>query len=172
METTIANSNAGFNQVETVYEFNRIATGIEPGKFDATRVGFYIGHTLEEVSEILAEVSMGVIDVNEIEELRELAKNVDRFANLFKSNKFRGAIMRSNRGEVLDGFIDVIWTALGGAMNMTPRFREALVEVGRANMSKFPNGQVIRDSETGKVLKPAGWTPPNVEQFLEPLADD
>src|SRR5690606_22894841 len=134
--------------------------------------GFYAGHSLEELSEILKEVAEGVIDSGERQKLLDVVFTMSRLGDQFKHDHFRGAIMRSDRGQVLDGFIDLTWTALGGAMNMTPRFREALVDVGRANMSKFPNGHAIRDTDTGKVLKPAGWTPPNVEQFLEPLADD
>jgi predicted HAD superfamily Cof-like phosphohydrolase len=40
-------------------------------------------------------------------------------------------------------------------------------EVSRSNLSKIsPNGKVIK-REDGKVLKPEGWSPPNIKEILE-----
>ena len=39
-------------------------------------------------------------------------------------------------------------------------------EVHRSNMAKLVDGKVIR-REDGKVLKPEGWQPPQLAQFLQ-----
>ena len=44
-------------------------------------------------------------------------------------------------------------------------YDDAFNEVHRSNMAKLVDGKVIR-REDGKVLKPEGWQPPNLPQFL------
>lgn len=159
------------DMVESVFEFNTYATGKEPGTFDAKRVAFYIGMQLEELAEVLRAVALGIVSAGERSTFENIPFAMDRLADEFKQGKHVGAIMRSDRAEVLDGFIDSAVVSLGGAMHMTPRFRQAIVEVLRANISKFPGGQVLRDPETGKVLKPAGWKAPDVGQYLDQPID-
>jgi predicted HAD superfamily Cof-like phosphohydrolase len=42
---------------------------------------------------------------------------------------------------------------------------EVFKEVHRSNMAKLVDGKVIR-REDGKILKPAGWTPPDIKGVL------
>jgi len=39
-------------------------------------------------------------------------------------------------------------------------------EIQSANMRKFPGGKVLR-REDGKVIKPEGWTPPDIESAVK-----
>ncbi|MFC4128897.1 pyrophosphohydrolase domain-containing protein [Nocardia rhizosphaerae] len=39
-------------------------------------------------------------------------------------------------------------------------------EVQRSNMAKLVDGKVVRRPEDGKILKPAGWTPPDIAGVL------
>nr|WP_296763994.1 hypothetical protein [Rhodococcus sp. (in: high G+C Gram-positive bacteria)] len=45
-------------------------------------------------------------------------------------------------------------------------------EVHQSNLAKMVDGKVIRDPDTGKVLKPAGWTPPDVLKVLVAAGHD
>ena len=70
--------------------------------------------------------------------------------------------------EYVDGLIDAIYIALGGLLEVAPPniVRRVFAEVHRANMSKVgPNGEVIRRDD-GKILKPEGFTPPDVLSAL------
>lgn len=46
---------------------------------------------------------------------------------------------------------------------------EALVEIHRSNMAKLVDGKVVRRDD-GKILKPQGWTPPDLATVLEMAA--
>lgn len=56
----------------------------------------------------------------------------------------------------------VTWNALAWGFPMT----EIMEEIQRANMAKFGLGSY--KNEYGKVQKPPGWQPPNIEQFIIP----
>lgn len=67
--------------------------------------------------------------------------------------------------EVADGCIDLIYVTIGllHAMGFNPRL--LWNEVHRSNIDKFRDG--IRRREDGKILKPEGWTPPNLRPLVE-----
>jgi predicted HAD superfamily Cof-like phosphohydrolase len=44
-------------------------------------------------------------------------------------------------------------------------YDDAFNEVHRSNMAKLVDGKVLRRDD-GKVLKPEGWQPPQLAQFL------
>lgn len=64
-----------------------------------------------------------------------------------------------------DGCIDLIYVAVGllHAMGFNPR--PLWDEVHRSNIDKFRDG--IRRREDGKILKPEGWTRPNLAPIVE-----
>lgn len=68
--------------------------------------------------------------------------------------------------EIADALGDLLyvttWTALAFGFPMV----EIMEEIQRSNMAKFGPG--ARKAENGKMLKPPGWTPPNLEQFIFP----
>jgi len=70
--------------------------------------------------------------------------------------------------EVLDALADIGYILAGTIINhgMQHIYDEAFNEVHRSNMAKLIDGKVIR-REDGKVLKPEGWQPPQLAQFLE-----
>lgn len=79
-----------------------------------------------------------------------------------------------DRVAMIDALCDIIYVACGAAVEMGVDLDEYLAEVHRSNMQKA-GGPVRAD---GKVLKPAGWTPPNIagvlareEAFFETLRD-
>ncbi|RJU88820.1 MAG: hypothetical protein DWC07_07425 [Candidatus Poseidoniales archaeon] len=74
--------------------------------------------------------------------------------------------------EVLDALADIGYILAGTVINhgMQNIYDDAFNEVHRSNMAKLVDGKVIR-REDGKVLKPEGWQPPQLAQFL-PGTDD
>lgn len=63
----------------------------------------------------------------------------------------------------IDGLCDLIYVALGTASEFGIDLEPFFDEVHRSNMAKV--GGSTR--EDGKILKPEGWKPPNLESILE-----
>ena len=68
--------------------------------------------------------------------------------------------------EVADALADIIYIACGTAVAYGIPLDKVFAEVHRSNMAKLVDGKVIR-REDGKVLKPEGWTPPDVKGVLK-----
>ena len=70
--------------------------------------------------------------------------------------------------EILDALADIGYILAGTIINhgMQDIYDDAFDEVHRSNMAKLVDGKVHRRDD-GKVLKPEGWQPPNLSQFLE-----
>jgi predicted HAD superfamily Cof-like phosphohydrolase len=64
--------------------------------------------------------------------------------------------------------MDMIWVILGFCYMKGYNVKGAWDEVARSNLSKInpETGKVIKRQD-GKVLKPDGWTPPQLEQFTK-----
>lgn len=67
---------------------------------------------------------------------------------------------------IADALADVIYIACGTAVSYGIPLDKVFEEVHRSNMAKLVDGKPIY-REDGKVLKPAGWQPPNIESILE-----
>ena len=98
---------------------------------------------------------------NELIELRIklLTEEVEEYAEAARS----GDLV-----EVLDALADIGYILAGTIINhgMQHIYDAAFNEVHRSNMAKLVDGKVLR-REDGKVMKPEGWTPPHLAQFLE-----
>lgn len=72
--------------------------------------------------------------------------------------------------EVVDGLLDVVVVAWGTLLAYlgVDRAQRAAAEVARSNLSKVNGslGPIVR-REDGKLLKPAGWTPPDIEGAIK-----
>jgi len=69
--------------------------------------------------------------------------------------------------EQLDALIDILVVTIGALHSMGCDAEAAWREVMRTNFAKVDSdtGQVTRRAD-GKILKPAGWQPPELAQFL------
>lgn len=85
--------------------------------------------------------------------------------------EFAQAAARGDLAGMTDALVDLTYIALGTAAFKHLPFEEAWAEVHRANMAKEPvTGADDPRSPRGHrldVVKPDGWTPPDIEAILE-----
>lgn len=70
-----------------------------------------------------------------------------------------------NLVEVADAIGDLIYVAVGMALEYGIPLADVWDEIQQSNMNKVHDGHVLR-REDGKILKPLGWKPPNVAGIL------
>jgi len=69
--------------------------------------------------------------------------------------------------EIADACADLKWVIEGLEHTLQIPQQEVWDEVARSNLSKISStGKVIK-REDGKVLKPEGWTPPNIKAIIK-----
>jgi hypothetical protein len=74
----------------------------------------------------------------------------------------------SDEVEELDACMDMIWVILGYCYMKGWDVNGAWNEVARSNLAKInPETGKVNKRADGKVLKPEGWTPPQLEQFTK-----
>lgn len=72
-----------------------------------------------------------------------------------------------NQEEQLDALIDILVVTIGAINSMGADGEGAWNEVMRTNFAKIDQETgKVRKREDGKVLKPDGWTPPNLLPYL------
>lgn len=76
-----------------------------------------------------------------------------------------------NKGDIVgcaDALADLIYVAIGAALEMGIPLGQVWDEVQRSNMAKRDpvTGQVKRRDD-GKILKPDGWTAPDIKRVIE-----
>lgn len=73
-----------------------------------------------------------------------------------------------NHKEDLDAVCDLIWVLIGYAKSMGYDIEGAFAEVVRSNNSKIDprTGKVEKNPTTGKVMKPEGYSPPDLTRFV------
>lgn len=77
------------------------------------------------------------------------------------------ATLSEDKVEQLDALIDILVVTIGAIHSAGWDAEGAWKEVMSTNFAKIDKktGKVIK-REDGKVLKPDGWTPPNLKEFL------
>jgi predicted HAD superfamily Cof-like phosphohydrolase len=83
-------------------------------------------------------------------------------------DEFQHAVIMRDEVEQLDACMDMIWVILGYCYMKGWNVDGAWNEVARSNLMKInPETGKVNKREDGKVLKPEGWTPPQLEQFIK-----
>ena len=82
-------------------------------------------------------------------------------------DEFCHAVVMRDEVEQLDACMDMIWVILGYCHMKGYKVDAAWLEVARSNLAKInpQTGKVIK-REDGKVLKPEGWTPPDLTGYV------
>lgn len=70
--------------------------------------------------------------------------------------------------ELADGCADLIWVLQGLMLSVGIPMQEVWDEVARSNLAKIdPETGVVIKREDGKILKPAGWTAPDIKTIID-----
>ena len=78
------------------------------------------------------------------------------------------ATLSDDRVEQLDALIDILVVTVGAIHSMGADAEGAWKEVMKTNFAKIDHDTgKVRKREDGKVLKPTGWVPPNLQPFLK-----
>ena len=88
------------------------------------------------------------------------------YCNLI-SEEFNELVASTTKVDDLDALIDILVVTIGAIHSLGADPEGAWKEVMSTNFAKIDRqtGRV-RKREDGKVLKPAGWTPPDLEPFV------
>jgi predicted HAD superfamily Cof-like phosphohydrolase len=99
--------------------------------------------------------------------------NVDQFNMYVKLideevKELKEAIDNCDAKEILDALEDITVVTIGAMHSMGADGEGGWKEVMRTNFAKIDKETgKVRKREDGKVLKPIGWTPPELEPFVK-----
>jgi predicted HAD superfamily Cof-like phosphohydrolase len=88
------------------------------------------------------------------------------YCNLIRE-EFQELLDSNTAKDDLDALIDILVVTIGAIHSLGADGEGAWKEVMRTNFAKIDRETgKVRKREDGKVLKPTGWTPPELEQYL------
>lgn len=83
------------------------------------------------------------------------------------NDEFKTALANGDRVEQLDALIDILVVTIGAIHSAGFDAEGAWKEVMNTNFAKIdPITGKVRKREDGKVLKPEGWQPPNLNLYI------
>lgn len=89
------------------------------------------------------------------------------YCNLIQE-EFHELVVSSTKRDDLDALIDILVVTVGAIHSLGVDAEGAWQEVMRSNLAKIdPETGRVRKRDDGKVLKPEGWTPPELEPFIK-----
>jgi predicted HAD superfamily Cof-like phosphohydrolase len=83
-----------------------------------------------------------------------------------ETGELHQAVLANDSVEQLDALIDILVVTIGAIHSAGFNAEGAWKEVMSTNFAKIGEDGKVRKREDGKVLKPLGWTPPNLTPFL------
>ena len=84
------------------------------------------------------------------------------------NEELKAALANNDRVEQLDALIDILVVTIGAIHSGGFDAEGAWKEVMSTNFAKIDKETgLVRKREDGKVLKPIGWVPPNLEPFIK-----
>jgi hypothetical protein len=102
-------------------------------------------------------------------------KQYNMYINLIDeeyNDELKAALAANDRVEQLDALIDILVVTIGAIHSGGFDAEGAWKEVMRTNFAKIDKDTgKVRKREDGKVLKPIGWTPPELAPFVKDIKD-
>ena len=117
-----------------------------------------------DVKEFHQAFGQRIGDKPDLPDINERALRVRLLSEEFE--EYRSAEYDNDIVEIADALADIIYIACGTAVSYGIPLDKVFEEVHRSNMAKLVDGKVLR-REDGKVQKPEGWTPPDIEGVLK-----
>ena len=82
--------------------------------------------------------------------------------------ELNAAVISGDKVEQLDALLDILVVTIGAIHSMGADGEGGWKEVMRTNFAKIDRTTgKVRKREDGKVLKPLGWTPPDLNPFVK-----
>jgi predicted HAD superfamily Cof-like phosphohydrolase len=132
--------------------------------FNVRQSAFYLGMQLEELAEKMKHIA------GDDQQCLDLSTVLDQFGEAFKRGTYDGHLARATaeqRAEFIDADFDLAWVSIASLASQGVPVPEVIAEGSYSNLVKIgPDGKCVKDKLTGKILKPAGWKPPNFRQFV------
>jgi predicted HAD superfamily Cof-like phosphohydrolase len=146
-----------------VKEFTEKSMGIEcpkyPTRITADEVKFITGMVMDELFEFLATVLP--------------PEHIPKVLVEIAINSAKRTDIKTPSGEIetiaeqADAITDIIYYLLNGSAKAGVDIEEVFNEVHKANMAKGgKDGKSFIRNEKGKVMKPKGWTPPDIKAVI------
>jgi predicted HAD superfamily Cof-like phosphohydrolase len=121
---------------------------------DLDQASLYLKLHLEELCETMCAANPG-----KLEQIEALFGELTRYAVVTPD---------ADLVEMFDGAIDCAVVNLGFGLSLGLPMQAGWAEVHRSNVAKVdPTTGLVTRRDDGKVLKPEGWTPPDLKKVLE-----
>jgi len=120
-----------------------------------------MGNVFEDQTKFMVACDQTVCEWNK--------KQLDMYHTLIKeeTQELQEAFNINNKVEILDALIDIIVVTAGAINSMGANGQGAWDEVMKTNFAKIdPDTGKVTKREDGKILKPEGWQPPNLEPYI------
>lgn len=162
------NAKAFADGLQELFSANATTAALESSNLpDATQRFMQLAGQLEDEPVLSTDHSMGPSHWNDTDRKLRLDLIAEEYA------EYTDAEFVNNHVEILDGLLDIIVIAWGTALKYfgPEKAKAAAAEVARSNLSKVDGtlGPIQLRSD-GKILKPEGWTPPDIEGVLNDSA--
>ena len=140
------------------------------GWYDGTRLNISMENGAIILKKLNSDMNQDVNTfIDECDQVPSI-ENVSLYRNLINEEywEFQDAIKARDEVEQLDACMDMIWVILGYCKMKGYDVDGAWAEVARSNLAKINSetGKVIKRAD-GKVLKPEGWTAPELAPFVK-----
>jgi len=135
-----------------------------PLPMSKNEVFFITKMILDEVMELMATVYEPLDAKNELHAIIESSKNIPMSKYSEDSN---GVVAKIS--EQADAFIDINYYILNAACKKGINLSLLFKVVHEANMAKKDpeTGKFLKRQEDGKIIKPIGWQPPDLESEIK-----
>lgn len=151
--------------IQSITQFNKLA-GNTNTEFNPRQIAMYTGLQLEELAEKIDTIAAGTHDGEAKHTLQSIASYLDDWGRDFKSGFYDFEVATADPHKLLDDDVDQFVVTVGSLLSQGADINGAINEVNRANMAKvWPDGTMHRDAN-GKIVKPEGWTPPDLTPFV------
>lgn len=152
--------------IEIIRKFNSLA-GNTDDVYNARQIALYTGLQLEELAEKMRTLARSGLAE---EALGAAADYLHNLGLDFKAGFYDFEVSRAESAALLDDDVDIFVVTVGSLLSQGVDVHGAISEVNRANMDKvWPDGTMHRDA-SGKIVKPEGWTEPDLSPFLRTAA--
>ena len=99
-----------------------------------------------------------------------IGSQFDMYCNLIEEEhkELKVALEENDEEEIVDALLDILVVTMGALHSFGADGEGGWKEVMKTNFAKIDKETgKVRKREDGKVLKPVGWTPPDLKPFLK-----